>query len=144
MYNQFYPYMMGTIPNATRMASPLMGGALRTSPLSSLLGARSAPAVNALGGATKASTFTFSGLLNGASKTLGVINQAIPVFYQVKPIINNAKTMYRVAKEINSNDRKNTSTNTNSSNNSNNSNNNTSTNNVSNNSNDVNKPNFFI
>ena len=144
MYNQFYPYMMGTIPNATRMASPLMGGALRTSPLSSLLGARSAPAVNALGGATKASTFTFTGLLNGASKTLGVINQAIPVFYQVKPIINNAKTMYRVAKEINSNDRKNTSTNTNSSNSSNNSNNNTSTNNISNNNNDVNKPNFFI
>ena len=141
MYNQFYPYMMGTIPNTTRMASPLMGSALRANPLSSLLGARSAPAVNALGGATKASTFTFSGLLNGASKTLGVINQAIPVFYQVKPIINNAKTMYRVAKEINSNDRKNT--NTNNSNNSNNSNNNTSTNNVSNN-NDVNKPNFFI
>jgi hypothetical protein len=140
MYNQFYPYMMGAVPNATRMASPLMGGALRTSPLSSLLGARSAaPAVSALGGATKASTFTFSGLLNGASKTLGVINQAIPIFYQVKPIINNAKTMYRVAKEINSNDRKNTSTN--SSNN--NSNNNTKTNNVSNN-NDVNKPNFFI
>lgn len=144
MYNQFYPYMMGTIPNTTRMASPLMGGALRTSPFSSLLGARSAaPAVSALGGATKASTFTFSGLLNGASKTLGVINQAIPVFYQVKPIINNAKTMYRVAKEINSNDKRNTSTNTNSSNNSNNSNNNTSTNNISNN-NDVNKPNFFI
>ena len=142
MYNQFYPYMMGTIPNATRMASPLMGGALRTSPLSSLLGARSAPAVNALGGVTKASTFTFTGLLNGASKTLGVI--AIPVFYQVKPIINNAKTMYRVAKEINSNDKRNTSTNTNSSNNSNNSNNNTSTNNISNNNNDVNKPNFFI
>ncbi len=140
MYNQFYPYMMGAVPNATRMASPLMGGALRTSPLSSLLGARSAaPAVSALGGATKANTFTFSGLLNGASKTLGVINQAIPIFYQVKPIINNAKTMYRVAKEINSNDRKNTSTN--SSNN--NSNNNTKTNNVSNN-NDVNKPNFFI
>lgn len=140
MYNQFYPYMMGAVPNATRMASPLMGGALRTSPLSSLLGARSvAPTVSALGGATKASTFTFSGLLNGASKTLGVINQAIPIFYQVKPIINNAKTMYRVAKEINSNDRKNTSTN--SSNN--NSNNNTKTNNVSNN-NDVNKPNFFI
>lgn len=136
MYNQFYPYMMGSIPNATRMASPLMSGALRTSPLSSLLGARSAPAVNALGSATK-STFTFTGLLNGASKTLGVINQAIPVFYQVKPIINNAKTMYRVAKEINSNDKKNNSTNTNSSNNSNN------TNNTSNN-NDVNKPNFFI
>ena len=105
MYNQFYPYMMtGTLPNATRMASPLMS-AVRTSPLSSLFGVRGAPAVSALGGATKASTFTFTGLLNGASKTLGVINQAIPVFYQIKPIINNAKTMYRVAKEINSNDK---------------------------------------
>ena len=44
---------------------------------------------------------TFSGILNGASKTLGVINQAIPVFYQVKPIWKNAKTMFRIVKEIN-------------------------------------------
>ena len=140
MYNQFYPYMMtGTLPNATRMASPLMS-AVRTSPLSSLFGVRGAPAVSALGGATKASTFTFTGLLNGASKTLGVINQAIPVFYQIKPIINNAKTMYRVAKEINSNDRKNNNTSINNSNNS----YDASSNNVSNNSDDINKPNFFI
>ena len=117
MYNQFYPYMMtGTLPNATRMASPLMS-AVRTSPLSSLFGVRGAPAVSALGSATKASTFTFTGLLNGASKTLGVINQSIPVFYQIKPIINNAKTMYRVAKEINSNDRKNNNTSINNRNN---------------------------
>ena len=88
--------MTGTLPNATRMASPLMS-AVRTSPLSSLFGVRGAPAVSALGSATKASTFTFSGLLNGASKTLGVINQAIPVFYQIKPIINNAKTIFKIA-----------------------------------------------
>ena len=111
MYNQFYPYMMtGTLPNATRMASPLMS-AVRTSPLSSLFGVRGAPAVSALGGATKASTFTFTGLLNGASKTLGVINQAIPVFYQVKPIWNNARTMFRVVKEINSKDNSDSSNN---------------------------------
>ena len=48
---------------------------------------------------------TFSGILNGASKTLGVINQAIPVIYQVKPIISNAKTMFRVVKGINSVDK---------------------------------------
>lgn len=53
---------------------------------------------------TAASGITFSGILNGASKTLGVINQAIPVFYQIKPIWNNAKTMLRVAKAMNSND----------------------------------------
>lgn len=55
---------------------------------------------------------TFSGILNGASKTLGVINQAIPVFYQVKPIVNNAKTMFKVVRGINS-----VNTNTNTSNN---------------------------
>ena len=43
---------------------------------------------------------TFSGILNGTSKTLGVINQAIPVFYQIKPIWNNAKTMIRIAKGL--------------------------------------------
>lgn len=52
------------------------------------------------------SKVTFSGILNGASKTLGVINQAIPVFYQVKPIWNNAKTMFRVAKQLGKDDNK--------------------------------------
>lgn len=44
---------------------------------------------------------TFSQILSGTSKTLGVVNQAIPVFYQVKPIWKNAKTMFRVVKELN-------------------------------------------
>ena len=67
-----------------------------------------------------ASKVTFSGILNGASKTLGVINQAIPVFYQVKPIWNNARTMFRVVKEINSKDKTTTNTNNNTYNNTNN------------------------
>ena len=41
-------------------------------------------------------------ILDGTSKTLGVINQEIPVLYQVKPIINNAKTMFKIANIINS------------------------------------------
>ena len=44
---------------------------------------------------------SFSQILNSTSKTLGVINQAIPVFYQIKPIWNNAKTMLKIAKGIN-------------------------------------------
>ena len=69
--------------------------------ISSLFGgARTANTV----GATNASKITFSGILNGASKTLGVINQAIPVFYQVKPIWNNARTMFKVVKGLNSKD----------------------------------------
>lgn len=39
----------------------------------------------------------FNKILNGTSKTLNVINQAIPIYYQVKPIIANAKTLFRVA-----------------------------------------------
>lgn len=46
-------------------------------------------------GAVKA--INWSSLLDGTQKTLGVINQAIPIFYQVKPIISNAKTMFRIA-----------------------------------------------
>lgn len=42
------------------------------------------------------SKFSFSGFLNGASKTLNVVNQAIPIFYQVKPMFHNAKTMFRI------------------------------------------------
>lgn len=39
-------------------------------------------------------------LLEGTQKTLGVINQAIPIVYQVKPIVNNAKTIFRIANSI--------------------------------------------
>ncbi len=39
----------------------------------------------------------FNKILNGTSKTLNVINQAIPIYYQIKPIISNAKTLFKVA-----------------------------------------------
>jgi len=77
----------------------------------SLLGGLSrAPSLGAISSAgTAAKSFSWTGLLNGASKTLGVINQAIPVVYQVKPIWNNAKTMFRVVKELNKSDAPSTS-----------------------------------
>lgn len=49
-------------------------------------------------------------LLDGTQKTLGVINQAIPVVYQVKPIINNAKTMFKIANIMNTPSNNNTET----------------------------------
>ena len=48
--------------------------------------------------------FNFSGFLDGAQKTLGVVNQTIPLIYQVKPIISNAKTMFKIADVIKSDD----------------------------------------
>ena len=102
------PYY-GTIAPSTRSA-----GGLLSRLIPGLGGASSVTTGAATGG------ITFSGILSGASKTLGVINQAIPVFYQMKPIWNNAKTMFRVAKAMNSNDQSKTTstketTNTNSS-----------------------------
>ena len=62
------------------------------------------PRMGSFFGKKPTSKVTFSSILNGTSKTLGVINQAIPVFYQIKPIWNNARTMLRVVRGLNSND----------------------------------------
>ena len=42
----------------------------------------------------------WSNILNNTQKTLNVINQAIPVYYQVKPIWSNAKTMFRMVNAL--------------------------------------------
>ena len=46
--------------------------------------------------------FNWKNILNNTQKTLNVLNQAVPLFYQIKPIYNNAKTMFKVAHIINS------------------------------------------
>lgn len=46
----------------------------------------------------------WSSFIEGTGKTLGVINQAIPVVYQLKPIMENAKTVFRIADIMRSND----------------------------------------
>lgn len=51
-------------------------------------------------------------ILDGTSKTLGVINQAIPVYYQVKPIVSNIGTIFKISnslKEENEDEKKNIS-----------------------------------
>lgn len=48
-------------------------------------------------GLSSLKTVNWGSLLEGTQKTLGVINQAIPVVYQIKPIINNAKTIFKIA-----------------------------------------------
>ena len=48
--------------------------------------------------------FNLSSILTNTQKTLGVINQAIPVVYQLKPIMENAKTVFRIADIMRSDD----------------------------------------
>lgn len=44
--------------------------------------------------------FNWGSFLTNAGKTLNVVNQAIPVFYQIGPIYRNVRTMFRVANEF--------------------------------------------
>ena len=93
-------YNFNFIPNSAFIRSmPMAPNYIAPVPrISSLFGR------GAVGATAGASKVTFSNILNGASKTLGVINQAIPVFYQVQPIWNNARTMFRVVRGLNSSD----------------------------------------
>lgn len=68
------------------------------------------PYMNAFNTANLANTATktgllsrinFSSLLSNASKTLNFINQAIPAYYQVKPIVKNIKTLTNITKGFN-------------------------------------------
>ena len=45
-------------------------------------------------------SFSFSSLLSGAGKVVNFANQAIPLVKQINPVIQNARTMFRVMNEF--------------------------------------------
>lgn len=89
MFNQI-PYMM---------ANPMYGAASMMPGLASSA-APSALASTASKGTSLLSKLNWSSLLSNAQKTLNVVNQAIPLYYQVKPVFNNIKTLGRIGKEF--------------------------------------------
>lgn len=103
-----YGAMMPSMGNAAGFA-PMMG---RTGGLSSLFGrggglrslfGQAGGAGNALGGVAGATRtgVNWSGLLSGAQRTLGVINQAIPAINQIRPFWNNARSILSIVKAFN-------------------------------------------
>ena len=50
---------------------------------------------------------SINNFLNGTQKVLNIANQTIPLVKQVKPIIGNAKTMFRVMNEFKKSDKPN-------------------------------------
>lgn len=46
------------------------------------------------------SKINWSSLLSNAQKTLGVVNQAIPLYYQVKPVLKNLTALGKIGKEF--------------------------------------------
>lgn len=51
-------------------------------------------------GGTLRSGINWSSILNGAQRTLGLVNQAIPLVKQAAPMVRNAKTMFKVMNEF--------------------------------------------
>lgn len=43
-------------------------------------------------------SFSWGGLLTGAQKTITAVNQLVPLYHQVQPLISNAKTLFKVSK----------------------------------------------
>ena len=68
------------------------------------------PRSGIIGGISK---IKWKDVLNTTQKTLNVINQAIPVYYQIKPIFNNVKSFGRLVSAFNENDSNNNNTNNN-------------------------------
>ena len=109
-----YPNMM--IPNLTRNATKnlLLNN---TRGLSSNMLTKKTNILSRLGSSISGiKTVNWSGLINNTSKTLGIINQTIPLVRQVGPVVTNMKSMLKVASlfkdetNINTNNHKTNST----------------------------------
>lgn len=47
------------------------------------------------------SSLSLGKILSGISKGLGIVNQAIPIYKEIKPMMSNAKKVLEIAKEFN-------------------------------------------
>lgn len=77
------------LPNMTHQFTPFMRGTYM----------QSTPNLGLFGRITNSiRRFNWSGLLNGANKTLNVVNQTIPLVRQAGPMVSNMKNMFKIAK----------------------------------------------
>ena len=91
--NNFNPFF--NVSNMTRSISPFATAGSSFIQGTSQI-ARSGGLLSKLGN----SKFTLSGILNGAQKTIGTVNQIVPLYNQVKPMFQNSKILLNVAKGL--------------------------------------------
>ena len=112
MYNNpynFYPYMNG-FNQAGMFESGVRGASALAPNFGSSLGSLGGAATGAR--IARPSLFQairnikWSSILTNTQKTLNVINQAIPVYYQIKPIANNLRSFGKIMNAFNSPDEK--------------------------------------
>lgn len=80
-------FLRGGIPATRALTTTALKGANTTGRLLSRLGT----------GFSGIKSINWGGLINNTSKTLGIINQTIPIVRQVGPMVNNMRSMLRVA-----------------------------------------------
>ena len=99
MYNQPY-FRPGywAVPASTMMRGGMFNNTMNGARLVAQSGRQGMGLFSRLGGGFQAiKKVNWGGLINNASKTLNVVNQAIPLVRQVGPMVNNVKSMLRVA-----------------------------------------------
>ena len=93
--NNFNPYFNSI--NMTRNISPFA-----TTGSSIMSGATQVAKTGGLFSRIGSSKITLSGILNGAQKTIGTVNQIVPLYNQIKPMFQNSKILLSVAKGLKS------------------------------------------
>ncbi len=85
------PYM---IPNMGMASAPIANSLASASNLGNGLSAAKAAGTSFLG------KINWASILSNTQKTLNVVNQAIPLYYQVKPVFKNLGALGRITKEF--------------------------------------------
>ncbi len=85
------PYM---IPNMGMTSAPIANSLASASNLGNGLSAAKAAGTSFLG------KINWASILSNTQKTLNVVNQAIPLYYQVKPVFKNLGALGRITKEF--------------------------------------------
>ena len=91
--NNFNPYFNPI--NMTRSISPFA-----TAGSSTINGISQSTRTGGIFSRLGTSKMTLSGILNGAQKTIGTVNQIVPLYNQVKPMFQNSKILLNVAKGL--------------------------------------------
>ena len=92
--NNFNPNFFNSL-NMTRSISPFS-----TAGSSTINGLTNTAKTGGLFSRIGGSKMTLSGILNGAQKTIGTVNQIVPLYNQVKPMFQNSKALINVVKGL--------------------------------------------
>ena len=87
-----YPYQNSFIPKG--IGNSLVKGLGKSLPFTT------PKALSNVVGNTATKSLSFSSILNGAQKGINTLNQIIPLYNQVKPLVQNGKQMFNIFKNV--------------------------------------------